>query len=561
MTKSSIVMKFTSPCLISAIALMTGVAFGQSEPAPAKIQQVQSEAKQQLEESLVELANLREQIAAEKIPLNRRLNDLETELLKGRAEYQQASRMLDSRTLDLSKLQSEIKSRHEEGNYISNLLSEYIRNFESRLHIAELQRYREALTAARLAPENSNLTSHEIYQTQAALLITSLDRIDNLLNGSRFAGAAVDAGGQIRAGTFVVIGPAAMFHASDGSVTGSAEQRLGSLEPAIIEFPNVNDRQSAAAFVTSSTGVFPLDPTLGRAHKIEATRDTLWQHIKKGGPVMVPIFVLAGAAFLVVLYKWLSLSLVRKPSKKKVRDLLSAVGQHNKEAAAMIARTIRGPAARMLAAGVEHLGEPRELIEEVMYERVLATRLSVHRFLPFVAICAAAAPLLGLLGTVTGIMNTFKLITVFGTGDVKTLSSGISEALITTEFGLIVAIPSLLVHAFLSRKARGIIDRMERTAVKFINQAMSFPLKNADLPAETTAAVHQGPRQHAASTLQAEVHPPTAQQVKDILFDLLAPIASERLRKDPGSIANDRNSADNGEKLHEKDKERELSGA
>ena len=70
----------------------------------------------------------------------------------------------------------------------------------------------------------------------------------------------------------------------------------------------------------------------------------------------------------------------------------------------------------------------------------------------------------------TGIINTFKLITVFGTGDAKTLSSGISEALITTEFGLIVAIPALLLHAYLSRKSRRMIDAMERTALAFVNR-------------------------------------------------------------------------------------------
>jgi biopolymer transport protein ExbB len=106
----------------------------------------------------------------------------------------------------------------------------------------------------------------------------------------------------------------------------------------------------------------------------------------------------------------------------------------------------------MLAAGVEHLREPRDLIEEVMYEEVLTTRLRLQNMLPFIAICAAAAPLLGLLGTVTGMINTFKLITVFGTGDVKTLSGGISEALITTKFGLIVAVPSLLLPPFFPAK-------------------------------------------------------------------------------------------------------------
>jgi biopolymer transport protein ExbB len=85
------------------------------------------------------------------------------------------------------------------------------------------------------------------------------------------------------------------------------------------------------------------------------------------------------------------------------------------------------------------------------------------------ALSAAAAPLLGLLGTVTGMINTFNMITVFGAGDPKTLAGGISEALITTEFGLVVAIPSLLLHAVLSRRVKGVLASMEQTTVAFIN--------------------------------------------------------------------------------------------
>jgi len=428
--------------------------------------------QQKLEESVAELAKLREQAAAEKVPLARKLSGLEAELIQVRGDYQQASRMLDSRTLDLSNLRSEIKSRQQEATYLSNLLGEYVRNFESRLHIAEIQRYRDVLEAAKLAPENRSLSQEQVYQAQANLVVASLGRLQESLGGTQFDGTAVDDVGLVKPGTFVLVGPVALFRSEDGRSVGTVEQRLGSLEPAIASFGAVEDAQAAAKLARTSAGQFPLDPSLGDAHKIESTEQTLWEHVRKGGPVMVPILVMAVAVLVVASYRWIGLALLRNPSQKQVKALLDTVAKRDPRHSVEKAKTLPGPVGKMLVAGVEHLNEPPELIEEVMYEIVLATRLRLQRLLPFVAICAGVAPLLGLLGTVTGIINTFKLITVFGSGDVKTLSGGISEALITTEFGLIVAIPSLLVYAFLSRKARRVVNHMEKAGIALVNEVI-----------------------------------------------------------------------------------------
>ena len=104
-----------------------------------------------------------------------------------------------------------------------------------------------------------------------------------------------------------------------------------------------------------------------------------------------------------------------------------------------------------------------------MYEQVLATRLKLQRMLPFVAITASSAPLLGLLGTVTGIMNTFTLMTVFGTGDIKTLSSGISEALITTVAGLAVAIPAVIAYNWFVSQIKEIADELGHFSSELMN--------------------------------------------------------------------------------------------
>jgi len=123
----------------------------------------------------------------------------------------------------------------------------------------------------------------------------------------------------------------------------------------------------------------------------------------------------------------------------------------------------------MLELGVRHAGDSRDILEELMFEKILSVRPKVERFLPFLSITTAASPLLGLLGTVIGMINTFNLLTIFGTGDAKSLSSGISEALVTTALGLIVAIPTLLMHGTLVRLAKGKLGQLEELSVAFIN--------------------------------------------------------------------------------------------
>jgi biopolymer transport protein ExbB len=466
--------------LLALLSLTASARVAQETDTRPDFDAAAGELEHDLAEALDELARLREEIAAEQIPLNRRLSDLEAELSGVRADFQQASRELDGRTLDLSNLRGDIKTRGEESAYLGSLLSEYIRNFESRLHITELARYEAALQAAKLALENSGLEEHQVLETQAGLLTTALERLHEALGGARFAGTAVDETGLVKTGHFVLLGPAAIFAADDGSTVGTAEQRLGSLEPAALAFEDPLDRAAAEKLVASSAGELPLDPTLGNAHKVAATEETLVEHFLRGGPVMWPILGLASAALLVGLYKWLRLAFVRKPSQAEIKALLATVARRDKVAATAAAQALRGPTGAMLRTGVEHLGEPHELIEEVMYEQVLATRLKLQRMLPFVAITASSAPLLGLLGTVTGIMNTFTLMTVFGTGDIKTLSSGISEALITTEYGLYVAIPSLLLSAYLARKTKGVIDQMEKAAIALVNQVAKTPYRTPE---------------------------------------------------------------------------------
>ena len=449
----------------------TPAATAAASPAPNRsLADATGDMQARLDGALKELSEQRARIAEEKVPLMRKLNDVEQQVSDARKKFQETTRILDTRSLGLGDLQKNIKAGEEEVAYLANLLVEYLRNFESGLHITELQRYREELGAAKKASENEDLGQRELFEVQARVLAASLERLHSAFGGSRFEGSVVDPEGTVNQGTFVLAGPSAIFRAMDGSTAGTAEQKLGSLEPSLTPFQSPELRQQAGDYIAQGTGGMPFDPTMGNAHRVAQTEETLIEHILKGGPVMYPIIGLGIVALLVALFKWITMMFVWLPSQRKVRTILKAIGSGDFTNAASLSGKISGPMGQMLQAGTGVLGLPRDVVEESMFEVMQRTQTRLQSMLPFIAICASAAPLLGLLGTVTGIMNTFTMIEVYGTGDVKTLSGGISEALITTEYGLIVAIPSLLLYAYLSSKARKVINRMESTGVSFMNE-------------------------------------------------------------------------------------------
>tara|TARA_R110002072_G_scaffold100429_7_gene221260 strand:- start:4953 stop:6398 length:1446 start_codon:yes stop_codon:yes gene_type:complete len=464
--------------LLLAVALCatanTALAQAKGQPNAAKptIADASDSIQKRLAASLSELAELRQQIGAERLPMAEQLAQLEAELASQRREYDAVGRELADKTQGLSNLTQQLEALRAESGYLSNLLTQYGNEFASRLHIAELQRYDAKLKASNLAMQDSRMSDGDKFGQQLGIVETSLDKIEDAIGGSRFEGNAIS-GGDVKPGRFVLVGPTALFASSDREDIGSVEERGNSQEPAVIPYSQEGDRNAAAALATGTGGSFPIDVTLGNAQKVESIDETWWEHVQKGGVIMIPMAVLAGCALLVVLIKWLSMVFVRSPTKKQVASLLDCIDSNDHQGAVACAASMQGPAGRMLEAGVQHLGEPRDLVEEVMFEKMLSARLRLQGWLPFVAICATSAPLLGLLGTVTGIMGTFALMTEFGTGDPKVLSSGISEALVTTENGLIIAIPSLLLHAFLSRKARSLVDGMEKMALQVLNRVRS----------------------------------------------------------------------------------------
>ena len=134
-----------------------------------------------------------------------------------------------------------------------------------------------------------------------------------------------------------------------------------------------------------------------------------------------------------------------------------------------VSRKAKGAAARVLTNVLEALKNGQDDVDDVVAESILKENRNIQRFNAIILVIAGVAPLLGLLGTVTGMISTFDVITKFGTGDPKLLSGGISTALVTTELGLIVAIPTLLLGNLLRGWGENIENEIDRVTLRIVN--------------------------------------------------------------------------------------------
>lgn len=487
-----------------------------TENGTARLDAATAQMIERLTAAEAELVELRERISIEREPLARRVGELEAELSEARAEYQIVLRQKDARGSDLSRLETDVEARRKEIKFLSGQLDQYAGDFDSRLLLHEKQRFGGIVEQARQASTDASLNSGEVFAAQTAMIEASLERLEGALGGERFTGQATDEQGFLREGQFLTIGPTAYFASTDFETVGRVREVAGTKTPSVLPFLEPAQNEAAAQTLRNKSGVLPIDPTLGSAARVEATEQTWLEHIEAGGPVVIPIFAMAAIALLIAIAKWFQLQFVPRPSKRQVREFLDRVRDGDNEGAERSARAMPGPTGSMLLAGSQSLGYPKELIEEVMYESMVGARRKLNSMLPFIGVAAAAAPLMGLLGTVTGIIDTFRLITEFGSGDAKSLSGGISEALITTKFGLVVAIPSLLVHAYLTRKARGIVSDMEASAMALVNRVSTIDSKSPR-PASGRELLDGGPKPDPEAVRE---------QVEELVREMLAPLTA-----------------------------------
>ena len=449
---------------MAAVATLLSVSLLHAQ----NLEQLQDSFKSDLESALTVLSASQKKIADEKVPLSKRINELEARVIEKRQELSRLERSSDNQLVELNALKTQTKGLNEEKAYLNGLISEYAQLFETRIHITEVDTYQSAVGALQSASKNPDLSPGDFADAQVALLDASIDRLESLIGGKKFTSDALAPSGVLENGEVILMGPFAVFASADTASAGLAQLQLGSPKPTVVDL-GAERTAVIRQLSDAGKGEFPIDPTMGNALKIAATQDNLIEHMKKGGPVMLPIVGLGLAAVLIALMKWLQLSSIKLATPADLQLILSQIRTDNAPKALKHIDTMKGYVGDVLKSAVENRHEKKEYLEEIMYEKMLSAKPALERWIPLIALTAATAPLLGLLGTVTGMINTFNMITVFGTGDPRMLSGGISEALITTKFGLVVAVPALICHAFVTRKVKGVLGSMEQISVGFIN--------------------------------------------------------------------------------------------
>jgi biopolymer transport protein ExbB len=304
--------------------------------------------------------------------------------------------------------------------------------------------------------------SLETVFTEADALISKLGKV-RTENGKFYV-----QDGSEKAGRIIKVGNIAAY--------GIADDIAGALVPAgagKLKVWNADGSAESAQALASGSSVEEINIFLyENADKEieEAAKKTIISTINSGGLIGWIIVILGAVALALVALRVMFLMGAAKATGNLAKPALAKLLQEGKESALEYMKTQKGSTARVLKATIRNLDRDREHIEDIVAESILHESGRLDRFGSMILVVAAVAPLLGLLGTVTGMIATFDIITEFGTGDPKLLSGGISIALVTTELGLIVAIPVLMLGNLLSGWAERIKDSMEHSALHLINE-------------------------------------------------------------------------------------------
>jgi len=443
-------------CAAAAVALCQG-AWAADLPAAA------SAVRQQLHQAQAERAQTGQEIAQERAELSRRVATMRAQLEARQRRLADIRAQLTQISQRKAELSQEVAEKQGDLKELTGTVRAQAREL---LAIAERSpvtaEHPERLEALRAYIGKSRFPGLDDIRRLVDLFFGEMTATGQI---ARREGEIVDRdGNQIKADIIRLGGFCSIYrNGQTGFLTlGQASGQL----LAVGGDPDWNVLGSLDDYFDGDAKAVYMDISGGAALRQLAKRPTFGETLMAGGPLVWPILLVGLVALALIGERIVFLRRVRANTDKMMSEVAGLVGRGDMAGALNVAEAQQGrPTSNVIKAGLALVGQPQEVIESGLAEAILRETPRLERFLQVLKVLAGVAPLLGLLGTVTGMINTFNVITVHGTGDPRLMAGGISEALITTQLGLSVAIPILIAASLLSRRAQRIAGDMEEKAL------------------------------------------------------------------------------------------------
>lgn len=289
-------------------------------------------------------------------------------------------------------------------------------------------------------------------KTLEKMWLSMLEELDESRKISKFNGNVIQKDGTTKEQEIIRIG--AYGAVSQGDFLLYSNE--GNIFEKALKQPAYRYHSSANNFANPKDGFVKImiDPTRGQLLNMLTQKPTLIERIRQGGIIGYIILGLGALGMLLAILRYIYLTIISYKINSQAKNLKNPT---SKNALGRIALTYKD---------AKH--KPHEQKEILLEEAILKEIPKVERYNSLIKLLAAVSPLLGLLGTVTGMIITFQSITLFGTSDPKLMAGGISTALVTTVLGLSVAIPLLFAYTFIASKTKRIIDIIEHQSVGLI---------------------------------------------------------------------------------------------
>lgn len=412
----------------------------------------------ELQSSLAKLSEQRAVEAEEKPLLGKQVAECERQLITLRRKHRLSQLGDEGRKAELRDLTLKSQSYEKDQEYMQSLYRDFAIQLGTQLQPGQKGLYGKSI--------DETILSTTGIERRSQIVDLAMDRLESMLGGEMIDGEIISDDGHVVSGRVVNIGSATWFRSNDGKVAGPVLQGKGAALPRLME----GNKESVDRLFNGEPAQLLIDFTGGKARAIAQIQgNSTSQLFKKGGIWLWPIIAIALVSALCGVMKMIQLGKIKNPSGTWVAEILDAVRAGDMAAASARASGVKHPIAPILTKSFDYVSAGADVVEEVIYEQLIGVQDKLQRWLPFIAVTAATAPLLGLLGTVSGMIRMFNVITVTGTGDVKPMAGGISEALVTTLFGLVVAIPALILHTMLSRRSNGVVQNTEKLGLTFVN--------------------------------------------------------------------------------------------